>query len=172
MIEVLPDVLDYGLLLVFCGTAASDASARAGAYYANPSNGFWRALRDAGITPGLLVPAEYRDLLALRIGLTDVAKFSAGSDRALSRADFAVDCLRDKLQLFQPKIVAFTSKTAWRAFSGRSAKMSPNYGWQEGALGCTRFFVLPSPSGAARRYWDLAPWRLLAGEYRRLASGE
>ena len=169
MIEILPDVLDSGLILVFCGTAASDASARAGAYYANPSNAFWRALRDTGLTPGLMAPAQFRDLLRLRIGLTDVAKFCAGSDHALSRADFAPDRLRDKIRRFQPDIVAFTSKTAWRAFNGWPPGTSVAYGWQAGALGSTRFFVLPSPSGAARRYWDLAPWRLLADEYMRLA---
>ena len=40
MIEVLPDVLECGLILVFCGTAASVVSAREGAYYAQPNECF------------------------------------------------------------------------------------------------------------------------------------
>ena len=74
--DVLPDVLEVGLALVFCGTAASPVSARAGAYYANPGNVFWRALWTAGITPRLYHPSEFRSLLDLKIGLTDLVKSS------------------------------------------------------------------------------------------------
>jgi G:T/U-mismatch repair DNA glycosylase len=42
--EVLPDLLRPGLRIVFCGTAAGTASARAGAYYAGPGNAFWPTL--------------------------------------------------------------------------------------------------------------------------------
>ena len=41
---ILPDVLEPGLRVVFCGTAAGKASARAGAYYAGPGNAFWPTL--------------------------------------------------------------------------------------------------------------------------------
>ena len=34
-------------------------------------------------------------------------------------------------------------------------------------LGETAFYVLPSPSGAARGYWDLQPWHALGNEYLR-----
>jgi double-stranded uracil-DNA glycosylase len=36
------------------------------------------------------------------------------------------------------------------------------YGPQERRLGGVRAFVLPSTSGAARRYWDVARWYELA----------
>lgn len=171
MPEVLPDLLESGLVLVFCGTAASVVSARAGAYYANPSNAFWPTLHRVGITPRQFAPAEFRDLLPLRIGLTDAAKFSAGVDSALAASDFGVEALRDKIERFQPQILAFTSKKAWRACSG-NATAAVQYGRQRGRWGSTRLFVLPSPSGAARRYWDLAPWQALAAEFQRLrASG-
>ena len=167
MIEVLPDLLEPELVLVFCGTAASAVSARAGAYYANPSNAFWPTLHRVGITSRQFAPAEYRDLLPLRIGLTDLAKFSAGVDSALVSSDFDVEALRKKIRRFQPQILAFTSKKAWRACSG-NATSPVQYGRQWGRWGSTRLFVLPSPSGAARRYWDLAPWQALAAEYQRL----
>lgn len=165
MADVLPDLLDHGLMLVFCGTAASQASARAGAYYANPGNAFWLALWQTGITQRRFAPDEFRLLLGMRIGLTDLAKQRAGSDSHLSRSDFQPEILRQKLACFQPQIVAFTSKTAWRAWKQLPASHSAAYGWQADRLGDTRFFVLPSPSGAARRYWDIAPWRALAREY-------
>ncbi len=165
MNEVLPDVLDYGLILVFCGTAASTVSARQGAYYANRGNAFWRTLQTTGITSRLLTPGEYRALLDLKIGLTDVAKFVAGADSQLRRHDFQPDQLREKILRFQPQIVAFTSKTAWRAWNRLPASSAVDYGWQGTCLGATRFFVLPSPSGAARRYWDIDPWQELADAY-------
>ena len=44
MAEVLPDILQPGLRVVFCGTAAGRASAKARAYYAGPGNSFWKTL--------------------------------------------------------------------------------------------------------------------------------
>ena len=170
MNEVLPDLLDHGLIVVFCGTAASETSARQGAYYANPSNAFWRALHATGMTPGLMRPEEFRDLLRLKIGLTDLAKFASGADRRLKPGDFNRGRLQEKLCRFQPRIVAFTSKAAWRAWSGSAGRDVVAYGWQEGALRETRFFVLPSPSAAARAYWDLRPWQSLAAACQRLMS--
>lgn len=168
MIEVLPDVLECGLILVFCGTAASVVSAREGAYYANPTNAFWPTLHLTGLTPRRFAPTEFRALLRLSIGLTDVAKYSAGADHTLTEADFGADCLSDKIRRFQPQILAFTSKTACRAWTCKSAAAAVTYGWQDQVLGRTRVYVAPSPSGAARRYWDLAPWQALADEYFRL----
>lgn len=167
MDDVLPDVLARDLLLVFCGTAASAASARATAYYANPSNSFWRVLHKAGFTPRQFAPADFRNLLELGIGLTDLCKHSAGNDSDIAFTPADIAALREKLLHFQPKIAAFTSKTAWRNFSDLSASEPAAYGWQSERIGRTRCFVLPSPSGSARRYWDLAPWQMLAAAYKR-----
>jgi len=166
--DILPDLLAAGLLLVFCGTAASEVSARAGAYYANPTNRFWATLQSTGLTPRLFAPVDFRELLALKIGLTDLAKGAVGVDRQLRRSDFDAAALRGKIDRFQPQLLAFTSKTAWRHWQGGPAAPPVAYGWQAGQRGRTRFFVLPSPSGAARRYWDSAPWQALAAEYQRL----
>lgn len=168
MNDILPDVLARELLLVFCGTAASTASARATAYYANPGNRFWRALHRAGFTPRQFAPEDFRNLLALGIGLTDLCKNSAGNDSDIAFTQGDVVALRDKLLWYQPKIAAFTSKTAWRTFSSQPMSKPAAYGWQTEQIGQTRCFVLPSPSGSARRYWDIAPWQILADAYKRL----
>lgn len=167
MIDVLPDVLRDDLVVVFCGTAASTESARAGAYYANRSNAFWRALHEIGMTPRRYAPSEYQRLLKLRIGLTDVAKSASGSDSSLNRSDFRPYCLSEKIRCYRPQIVAFTSKAAWRAWRRLSAADEVAYGWQRRRLGPTEFVVLPSPSGAARGYWDISYWQELADDYRR-----
>ena len=171
MNDVLPDVLDHGLILLFCGTAASDASARVGAYYANPTNAFWPTLHVTGMTPRRLNPQDFRELLDLKIGLTDLVKCSSGSDSSLRRRDFLRERLLSSIRRYRPQIVAFTSKAAWRGWNGWSSPDVVSYGWQAETLGETAFYVLPSPSGAARGYWDLQPWRELADEYfRRLQA--
>ena len=171
MNDVLPDVLAHDLILVFCGTAASEVSARAGAYYANSSNAFWSTLHAVGITSRQMDPSEFRDLLELKIGLTDLVKHVSGSDYMLKQGDFQQKRLLDSINRYQPQIVAFTSKAAWRGWKRMSSRDRVSYGWQEETLDETRFFVLPSPSGAARGYWDIDPWQALADEYfRRLAA--
>ena len=167
MTDVLPDALRDGLVVVFCGTAASSVSAREGAYYANASNAFWRALHQTGLTPRRYAPSEFPRLLELRIGLTDVAKSVAGSDSSLRQCDYEPDCLSQKIRRFQPQIVAFTSKAAWRAWRRQSAADAVAYGRQRESLGATEFVVLPSPSGAARGYWDISYWQALADDYQR-----
>lgn len=154
---ILPDVLQPGLALVFCGTAAGKRSAAEHAYYAHPGNLFWRALHEAGITPRLLVPAEFPLLPQLGIGLTDLAKRHSGNDDELPPGAFDVPALRAKVQRYAPKVIAFTSKNAARAALGRAV----SYGLQEESIGDTRVFVLPSPSGQARGHWDIGPWRAL-----------
>ncbi|MDE2224522.1 MAG: mismatch-specific DNA-glycosylase [Xanthomonadaceae bacterium] len=159
---VLPDVLAPGLRVVFCGTAPGTRSAREGAYYAHPGNHFWRTLCAVGLTPRLLAPSEFREVLQFGIGLTDVAKHHFGSDAELPRTAFDAAGLRRKLARFRPRIVAFTSKNAARAGLALGASQQLSCGEFDATLAGSRVFVLPSPSGQARGFWDLAPWRELA----------
>lgn len=155
---MLPDVLQPGLAIVFCGTAAGAASARARAYYAGPGNGFWPTLHAVGLTPRRLAPAEFRLVTQFGLGLTDLAKTVFGNDDALPRGSFDVGRVERAILEARPRILAFTSKRAAREFLG----VSTDYGRQSRTLGDTLLYVLPSPSGAARSHWDLAPWRALA----------
>jgi TDG/mug DNA glycosylase family protein len=74
---------------------------------------------------------------------------------------FDPDALLAKIDQYQPKILAFTSKNAGREV----LKCQPEYGFQPeriGRNGATRLFVLPSPSGLATKFFDIALWQLLA----------
>ncbi|TAL85724.1 MAG: mismatch-specific DNA-glycosylase [Rhodanobacter sp.] len=157
---LLPDLLQPGLKLVFCGTAASRRSAAEGAYYAHPGNWFWRALFESGITPRQFAPCEFRQLIQHGIGLTDLAKYHAGNDHELPRDAFDVASLLARIEHHAPRRLAFTSKNAARAVLGRVI----DYGLQPETLGATRLFVLPSPSGQARGHWNLTPWRKLSDD--------
>ena len=81
--SVLPDLIEPGLTTMFCGSAASSASARVGAYYAGPGNRFWTVLHETGLTPHLFVPAEFQELLSLGIGLTDLQNMNRHGRRAV-----------------------------------------------------------------------------------------
>lgn len=158
---VLPDVLAPGLRVVFCGTAPGTRSARDGAYYAHPGNHFWRTLFEVGLTPRLFAPSEFPGVLEFGIGLTDVAKYHFGSDAELPRSAFDAETLHRKLTRYRPRIIAFTSKNAARAGLAIASR-ELDYGEQDQHIANARVFVLPSPSGQARGFWDIAPWRVLA----------
>lgn len=157
---ILPDVLRPGLKVVFCGSAAGRASARAGAYYAGPGNRFWPTLYAIGLTPRLLSPAEFWLALDYGIGLTDIVKKASGADSTLRPADFDSAGLGKKMKVFAPGILAFNGKRAAQAFYGGPLEC----GLQAWAVHETAVFVLPSTSGAARRFWSIDWWQMLANQ--------
>jgi double-stranded uracil-DNA glycosylase len=160
-LPILPDLLRENLKLVFCGTASSAIAAREGAYYANPTNPFWRTLYRVGLTPRQLSPKEFPQLLEYGIGLTDLAKYVSGNDSVLLKTDFDAEAFRQKMVLYQPKVVAFTSKKgASVALNTTTAKLK--YGLQAEKFEQSHVWVLPSPSGLARSYWDESVWQALA----------
>jgi double-stranded uracil-DNA glycosylase len=157
--QVLPDLLAPDLKLVLIGTAASAASAEAQAYYAHPGNFFWPTLHKTGLTPRRFLPAEFPKLLALGIGLTDIAKSATGSDAQIPDDAWDAQAVLDKIGKYKPRYVGFTSKTAAASTLGLK---KVDYGLFPQGLGETGLFVLPSPSGRARGYWDDTWWTALA----------
>ncbi len=160
---VLPDVLLPGLDIVFCGSAASAASARLGAYYAGPGNKFWRTLHAVGLTPELLPPDAFRQLPEFGIGLTDMAKHASGGDASLPAGADDPAGLRARIERCAPRILAFNGKRAARvALAAWFDARNPGYGAQDHRLGACAIHVLPSTSGAASGFWSIEPWRALA----------
>jgi TDG/mug DNA glycosylase family protein len=158
MADVLRDVLVPGLRIVFCGTAPGTASARARAYYAGPGNAFWKTLHLTGLTPVQLRPDEYERLPELGIGLTDICKVLYGSDEEVGTAEFDVDGLQAKVAAVEPATLAFNGKNSAQGALERAVDFGP----QPERVGGAAVWVLPSTSGAARRYWSIGPWRELA----------
>lgn len=159
--DKLPDQLAPDLRLVFVGTAASHRSAAEGAYYAHPGNRFWPTLFDVGLTPRLYAPHEFRELLKCGIGFTDMSKQGSGMDHNVAAHEFDVARFTAAVRTHRPRVIAFTSKKAASVFNGvPTQKIRP--GLQPSRPDFPFVFVLTSPSGAATRYWDIAPWRELA----------
>jgi TDG/mug DNA glycosylase family protein len=159
---ILPDVLAPGLRVVFCGTAPGTASARAGAYYAGPGNRFWTTLYEIGLTPTLLAPGDYARLPDVGLGLTDISKTASGSDAEVGSRGFDRLRLAAAVAAIAPAHLAFNGKNAARAALGRPVV----YGPQAETIGGASVWVLPSTSGAARGFWDIAPWLEVAAAAR------
>jgi len=161
---VLADVLAPHQRIVFCGSAVGTASARAGAYYAGPGNRFWQTLHEVGLTPHRVAPADFESLSTFGFGLTDLCKFHVGQDHMLHPAADDAGALAQKIIDFRPAHLAFNGKrAAWVFLTARfGQKKAPACGLQARAIGVTRIWVLPSTSGAARRWWDIGPWQALA----------
>ena len=163
--HLVPDILQPGLKVVFCGTAMGRKSAEQKAYYANPGNFFWRTLHATGLTQERIKPHDYLRLLDHGIGATDLSKQHYGNDAELPAGALDVEGLRQKILTFRPRILAFTSKTGASAFLNRPTGAIA-LGFQPETVGDTRLCVLPSPSGQARIFWDETVWQALADAVR------
>jgi len=155
---MLPDVLNYNLKIIFCGTAAGTTSARSGQYYAGPENKFWPILFKIRFTPIQLYPKDSREILKYRLGLTDLVKNKAGMDSILKKSDFGSDRLVEIIKEYKAKFIAFNGKRAAEEFLERNV----NYGIQSEKIEDTQFYVLPSTSKKADDYWDISYWYDLA----------
>ena len=164
----LPDYLREGLDIVLVGLNPSAYSARAGHYFANPRNRFWRAFNMSGLVEYDLSPDTDHTLLDQGIGLTDVVKRVTAQGSELRSGDFRrwAPVLKEKLERYQPRIACFQGLTAYRQYlkygEGREAR--PELGLQQRDIGWSKVFVTPNTSPANARYSvdDLAGW------YRRL----
>jgi double-stranded uracil-DNA glycosylase len=162
---ILQDVLQDGLKVVLCGTAVGTASALAGAYYAHKQNKFWNILYETGLTPELLQPHQYRDLLRHRIGLTDFVKTHSGMDHQIPLSkltEMSRARLGAAIAAFRPQFLAFTSKNAGQRFLGGKR----DYGEQPERIAETRIWILPSTSGAANGSWRPEIWHRFAKRVR------
>jgi TDG/mug DNA glycosylase family protein len=146
---ILPDHLAPGLDVIIVGTAVAERSAARGHYYAGPGNDFWHLLHESGLTPRLLTPDDDGTLLSLGIGLTDLVKNVARShDRGLK---FDVPSLNSKVELYQPRWVAFHGVIAAKEYAKGIGHRPPGLGRAPFLASGRPVFVLPSASGSNHR---------------------
>lgn len=156
---MLRDVLAENLDVVFCGTAKGEASARLGYYYAGPNNKFYTILNTAGFTPRKLLPSECYEITQFKIGLTDLVHTQLGNDNQIDDDHYEVEGFIAKMEMYKPKVIAFTSKKAASFALGlRGVTSLISYGLQKQKIEESKVFVLTSTSGSARKYWDESYW--------------
>ncbi|MFG1812362.1 G/U mismatch-specific DNA glycosylase [Kribbella sp. NPDC049174] len=147
----IPDVIDSGLRVLFCGINPGLMSAETGRHFARPGNRFWPALHLSGFTPRQLKPSEQGELLTYRLGITNVVDRPSARADELTRAEYVAggENLVEKILHYRPEWLAVVGVTAYRdAFGEKTAKM----GKQDRVIGDTRVWILPNPSGLNAHY--------------------
>jgi TDG/mug DNA glycosylase family protein len=149
--QPLPDILDHGLRVVFCGINPGVDAAAAGHHFLGRGNRFWPVLHLAGFTPHQIAPRDDRSVLGYGLGLTvAVGRPTRGADEILAE-EFARSgsALVRKLELYQPRCIAFMGKAAYMGITG---KRRVDWGEQAERLGGARVWILPNPSGLNRGF--------------------
>jgi TDG/mug DNA glycosylase family protein len=147
----IPDILSFGLDVVFCGINPSLYSAAVGHHFARPGNRFWKALHESGFTDRLLSPFEDGLLPAFGLGLTNMVARATSAAEELSVVELVTGAsiLARKIMSWEPKILAVLGVSAYRiAFGDPGARVGP----QDRRLGSTGVWLLPNPSGLNAHY--------------------
>lgn len=141
-----PDVVSKDLRVLFVGVNPGIRSGKTRHHFAHPSSRLWKALYDAGFTPGVVRPTEEEKLLEYRLGLTNLV------DRPTPRADQLEAAelrggareLERKTCAYHPHWVAVLGVIAYRVgFGEPQAVVGP----QQRMLCSSRLWVLPGPTG-------------------------
>jgi double-stranded uracil-DNA glycosylase len=147
----LPDLLEPGLSLVFCGINPGMRAASSGHHFEGRSNRFWIVLHLAGFTPEQIHPEDDHTILRYGFGLTTVVPRATARAVELSRAEIeqAGAAFQSKIERYAPRYVAFLGKMAFSAITGtRDIAWGP----QAEPFGGAHAWVLPNPSGLNRAF--------------------
>jgi double-stranded uracil-DNA glycosylase len=149
--QSLPDLLEPGLSLIFCGINPGMRAASTGHHFAGRGNRFWRVMHLAGFTPEQIRPEDDRTILRYGCGLTTVVPRPTAQAAELSRSEIelAGDAFRLKIEQYAPRNLVFLGKMALSAISGTR---NIDWGLQTKPFGGTRAWVLPNPSGLNRAF--------------------
>jgi double-stranded uracil-DNA glycosylase len=149
--QSLPDLLEPGLSLIFCGINPGMRAASTGHHFAGRGNRFWRVMHLAGFTPEQIRPEDDHTVLRYGCGLTTVVPRPTAQAAELSRLEIelAGDAFRRKIEQYAPRHVVFLGKMALSAISGAR---NIEWGLQTNRFGGAHAWVLPNPSGLNRAF--------------------
>ena len=140
----IPDVLAPRLRVVFAGINPGLYSAATGHHFARPGNRFWPALHRSGFTPHQFRPDEQNQLLALGLGITNVAPRATARAAELTPAELRAGALelQEKMARLRPQWLAVLGVTVYRTAFGQptgvARRLPPS---------ARPVWVLPNPSG-------------------------
>jgi TDG/mug DNA glycosylase family protein len=145
------DLIAPDLKVLFCGINPGIWSGATGLHFARPGNRFWKVLHLAGFTPRQFDPSEEDLLLEHGCGITCFVDRTTARADELSRSEFEEGGRRllGKIYKYRPQVLAVLGIGAYKAaFSKRTAVVGP----QDEAIGDTRVWLLPNPSGLNANY--------------------
>jgi TDG/mug DNA glycosylase family protein len=149
--QALPDLLEPGLSLIFCGINPGMRAASTGHHFEGRGNRFWRVMHLAGFTPEQIRPEDDHTILRYGCGLTTVVPRATAQAAELSRSEIeqAGDGFRRKIEQYAPRNIVFLGKMALSAISG---SRDIDWGLQTKPFGGARAWVVPNPSGLNRAF--------------------
>jgi len=149
--NALPDILDTGLSVIFCGINPGMRAATSGHHFAGGGNRFWRAIHLAGFTPERIAPENDHAILKYGCGLTTAVERPTVRADQVSKHEFvaASAALEQKIEHFAPRYVAFLGKVAYSIMSGQR---KVDWGLQSATFGGSAVWILPNPSGLNRAF--------------------
>ena len=142
----IPDLIAPDLDVLFCGINPGLYSAATGLHFARPGNRFWRALHDGGLTPVTLQPWQQQEMLAARLGITNLVMRATATAAELDDDELRLGRtgLERKVRKYRPLAVAVVGIGAYRvAFECPRATVGP----QPESIGSALLWVLPNTSG-------------------------
>jgi TDG/mug DNA glycosylase family protein len=158
--NTLPDYLREGLSLISIGLNPSPVSVKAGFYFANPRNRFWKALNASRLVNSKLEPSEESMQILFnhyKIGFTDLVKRPTKMGSALRATDFKAGApeLKEKLLQYEPDIAWFHGIDTYKKYLKYAEDLEKDdvpIGVQRLDIGRSHVFVTPNPSPANARY--------------------
>lgn len=149
--QCLPDIIEPGLSVLFCGINPGMRAVAMGHHFDGRGNRFWRVLHLAGFTNEAFRPENDRELLPLGFGLTTAVSRATARADELSKVEIQAVAAQFelKIQHYAPKFIAFLGKMALAEMSG---KRDIEWGLQSSRFGGARAWVLPNPSGLNRAF--------------------
>ena len=144
--RTVPDIIEPGLRVLFCGINPGLYSAWARHHFARPGNRFWPALYASGFTDRLLLPEEEHKLLKSGFGITNLVERATVGSQELDRNELRAGgrAFEKKVRAYRPHAVAVLGVSAYRlAFDHPTAVIGPQPERMFEAL----VWILPNPSG-------------------------
>jgi TDG/mug DNA glycosylase family protein len=144
----LRDRIRPGVRVLFVGINPGIRSSLTGHHFAGFSNRFWKLLYESRLVPEPIGFTDDDRLPDWGYGITNIVPRPTPGIDTLRPEEYVAGraTLRRKVARHRPAVVAMVGVTVFRAmFPGRKGPVTP--GLQEEALGISRVFVLPNPSG-------------------------
>ncbi|AFT89863.1 G/U mismatch-specific DNA glycosylase [Paraburkholderia phenoliruptrix] len=150
-VQALPDIIEPGLSILFCGINPGLSAASSGHHFAGRGNRFWKVLHRAGFTSEEFRPENDSHLLTCGCGLTAAVPRATARADQLPRAEIRAAAAQFELKVrhFAPRFIAFLGKLALAEMSGQR---NIEWGLQATDFGGARIWVLPNPSGLNRSF--------------------
>src|SRR3979411_413640 len=113
--RTVPDVVDPGIDILFCGINPGLYSGAVGHHFARPGNRFWKVLHRAGFTDRELSPFEDRALPESGIGVTNLVSRTTAAAAELDHAELRRGArrLESKVRRYRPAFVALAGTGAY-----------------------------------------------------------